>query len=420
MATPVKLPDKLKNGIMESLLGSDDFWSALEKRGTPLVEPIEGDPLRVKATFIWKGKSDTKSVGLFVFSYGRTRLRDFAFEKIQNTEIWFHQQIIRRDARFLYTMVENFLETPSESPTFEGRRHFDPYNSKFRTELPNQKNPSPFQKNSIAEMPDAPKQPLLELRKDTPKGDLEDFTFKSKILNNERLISLYKPKQKCEDGKCGVLIIFDRNAYLDFVPLPTVMDNLIHEKKIPPIYVALVGVPESPNDVRFKELSCNEKFSDFVATELFSYLKEKLSISMTPEKNVIAGSSLGGLAATCIAIKYSKFFRNVLSQSGAFWWTPDYDALKVQPALASFGEPNKVANQFIELPKLPLRFYLEAGNFELDMSSRGGSVLVPNRHLRDVLRAKNYEVKWSEFAGGHDYLTWRSSIADGLIYLLRE
>jgi hypothetical protein len=51
-------------------------------------------------------------------------------------------------------------------------------------------------------------------------------------------------------------------------------------------------------------------------------------------------------------------------------------------------------------------------------STRDGSgILVPNRQLRDVLRAKGYEVRYQEFAGDHDYINWRGTLADGLIWL---
>jgi hypothetical protein len=48
----------------------------------------------------------------------------------------------------------------------------------------------------------------------------------------------------------------------------------------------------------------------------------------------------------------------------------------------------------------------------------GNSILPNTRNLRDVLRAKGYEVHYQEFAGSHDYVCWRGTLADGLIGLL--
>jgi enterochelin esterase-like enzyme len=48
----------------------------------------------------------------------------------------------------------------------------------------------------------------------------------------------------------------------------------------------------------------------------------------------------------------------------------------------------------------------------------GPSMVVVNRHLRDVLQAKGYVVYYREFNSGHEYLNWRGTPADGLLLLL--
>ena len=62
--------------------------------------------------------------------------------------------------------------------------------------------------------------------------------------------------------------------------------------------------------------------------------------------------------------------------------------------------------------------YLQAGPFEVDKEGTGGNILETNRSLRDVLIAKGYDVRYQQFAGWHDALSWRGTFADGLIALL--
>jgi len=45
------------------------------------------------------------------------------------------------------------------------------------------------------------------------------------------------------------------------------------------------------------------------------------------------------------------------------------------------------------------------------------NLMVANHKLRDVLREKGYLVHYHEFSGGHDYISWRGSFADGLLVL---
>ena len=41
-----------------------------------------------------------------------------------------------------------------------------------------------------------------------------------------------------------------------------------------------------------------------------------------------------------------------------------------------------------------------------------------NRHLRDVLVAKGYSVKYGEFNGNHSYVAWRADFAERLMALI--
>ena len=91
-----------------------------------------------------------------------------------------------------------------------------------------------------------------------------------------------------------------------------------------------------------------------------------------------------------------------------------------QARLAPDADQSYVAQLFVNSPKLPLRFYMDAGSLEMDRDPNGSSILVTNRHLRDVLRAKGYEVFYQEFQGGHEYMSWRGTFPEGLILLVGQ
>jgi len=165
---------------------------------------------------------------------------------------------------------------------------------------------------------------------------------------------------------------------------------------------------------RNRELFCNPEFSRALVTELLPWAHRQYNFTSDPRHTVVAGSSAGGVAAACSGLWHPEAFGNVLAQSGAFHWTPPPGS----DTTDSSSEPNWVARQFISSPKKPLRFYLDAGSAEFNATGSADSILFCTRTLRDVLRAKGYEVHFQEFEGGHDYLSWRGTLADGLIALL--
>ena len=81
------------------------------------------------------------------------------------------------------------------------------------------------------------------------------------------------------------------------------------------------------------------------------------------------------------------------------------------------GDAEWLTRQFVQASHLPLRWYLEVGQLERTEDPVMNQLTV-NRHLRDVLVAKSYDVHYTEYNGGHTCLCWRGSLANGLISLI--
>jgi enterochelin esterase family protein len=271
-------------------------------------------------------------------------------------------------------------------------------------------------------MPDAPPQFWAEPRAGVPAGVIEEHQFKSALLNNERELSIYLPPgydSKDMVQPYGLVVLFDGGAYVPtkagppLIPGPTTFDNLIADKRIPPVVVLFI---DNPPGMRNAELACNLAFLNSLNAEMIPWVRQHYNVTKDPKNTMVGGLSRGGLTATCAALHHPETFGNVLSQSGSFSWTPpsDNNPLEYNPEV----EPNWVAKQFIASPRTELRFYLTTGTGEFDPAGRGQDALVANRHLRDVLLAKGYEVHYQEYDGGHDFLSWRGSLADALIALI--
>jgi len=64
-----------------------DFWKAIEENGTPIIEPIEGEPNHKLVTFLYKENSDTDEILLTSNSLGAIPHRG-KFTRLQGTNIY--------------------------------------------------------------------------------------------------------------------------------------------------------------------------------------------------------------------------------------------------------------------------------------------------------------------------------------------
>lgn len=425
-AVPLECPEiKTLRGALQAG-GSGEtakFWEMVKARGAPLIDPLDGDDKRMLVTFLWKGSPDTRDVTVIWFPYTARWPDDYRLERLGSTDIWYRTVKVDRRKRFMYRLAANAPpvrvteEPPAGDDTFStifAAAQNDPLNPKRWLEDPEDPDPPQYNGWSAVEMPGAPPQPWIARREGVPQGEIQKRRIASALLKNEREVAVYTPPGYGKESKpYPLVVLFDEKSYLRAVPTPVILDNLIAEKRIPPVVAVLL---DNPPGARSRELPCNTAFADFLNFELVPWIRRSYNVTTDASRTVVGGSSYGGLAAAYAGLRHSETFGNVLSQSGSYWWTPprtdnpsDFDAN---------AEPNWVARQFIASSRLPVRFYLDAGSDELDFSGHGSAILEPNRRLRDVLLAKGYEVHYQEFNGGHDYMSWRGTLADGLILLL--
>ena len=402
----------------------ETFWKEIKEKGAPLIEPLEGNEKEMLVTFLWQGNANTKSVTVLWYPFVVERPDDYRLIRVGETNVWYRSVPVDKRKRFIYQLAVNgppirpFQDPSDENTMFAfAAAQVDPLNPKHW--LINPLNPDVPEHLGVSavEMPGAPPQPWVAQRKGVPMGKVEKYQFKSALLKNEREVAVYTPAGYSSDSKpYGLIVLFDEKPYTNdkIIPTPTILDNLIAENRIPRMVAVIIDNP--PGDTRSRELPCNPTFVDFLTFELVPWVRRLFNVTNDPQQTFVGGSSYGGLAAAYAGFRHPETFGNILSQSGSYWWTPprndnpdDFDPN---------AEPNWMANQYIVSPRLPLRFYMDAGSDEIDVTGHGGAILVPNRHLRDVLLAKGYEVHYQEFVGGHDYLSWRGTLADGLILLM--
>ena len=382
------------------------FWSEVEQHGAPLVEPVPDNTTDDLVTFLWRARGETHNVLILWAPYVSSRIDDFKMTRLGETDVWYRTLKIRKGARFVYQLSPNDPLTFEPSKARIATVQADPLNPRRWFDNPGS---TKFEYQSVVELPEARPQPYSAKRKDVAAGTIEKTRIKSELLGNERELAIYTPPGYRRDGTPnGLLVVFDEGSYLTLVPTPVILDNLIAEKKIAPMVAVLIANPDQ--ETRTRELPPNPKFADFLNNELVAWMRRNYNITKDPSQTVVAGSSFGGIASVYAGLRHPETFGNILCQSGSFWWS------SAKPA--PYDEPNYLAREFLKIPKLPLKFYMDAGSFEVDLDGNGGAILEPSRHMRDVLLARGYEVHYQENVGGHDYLSWRGSLADGLIALV--
>ncbi|HZF12274.1 MAG TPA: alpha/beta hydrolase-fold protein [Thermoanaerobaculia bacterium] len=385
------------------------FWAEIDRHGTPLLEAVpagaEGGP-SLLLTFLWRGTAERAVVLLGTIG------QDAPLVRLDGTDVWYRTYRLRRDLRFTYRLapVRGAIPLDPTAPGYDREKirataQVDPRN-------PHRYPPTGPPLLSLVEMPEAPPQPWVGVRKGVPAGRVERGSLKSLRLAGVREVAVYTPAGylggRGDRAPYPLLVVFDGSAYLDLLPLPRMLDNLRAAGALPAVVAVFVGRLEAVE--RDRDLSCFSPFTAFLAEELLPWVRSRYRVTTDPARTVLVGSSRGGLATACAALDHPELFGNVLAQSGSFPWRPPGD-----PA------PEWLRRRVLSLPRLPLRFHLDVGLLETQLPPQGGpSLLDASRRLYDALQVKGYAVDYAEYAGGHGHVNWQGTLPDGLRALLGQ
>ena len=396
-ASIAKLRHQVQSGDAAAV---NRFWTAVHKSGAPLVEEVPGEKDFSFLTFLWHGNDQTRNVVIFDGVAG-FEAKDRMLP-LEGTDVWYKTYRVRNDARFAYNLspndsLQSFDEVKGDQAMRErlAMLQVDPLNPHHC--------PTTFgaygAESSYVELSDARplawNSPLQGVR----RGKVEEKQVQSAFLKAEKKVWVYTPPGFTRgDGRYPLLVLSDGDRNVMWIP--KLLDTLIAQGKIHPMVAVMTD--ESVPSIRTTELECDVPFEDFLAKELVPWARENYEATSQPARTIVAGSSLGGLAAVFAGLEHPEVFGKVISLSGSFWWKP-----------AGNTDAEWLTNLVRKSPKLPLQFYLEVGLMESQSMQ-----IDTNRRMRDALIAKGYPVGYFEYDGGHSFLTWSGGMANGLETLL--
>jgi len=386
------------------------FWGEVTASGGQIVEPFDGSAAsgpaiqartelvrqHVLVTFLWRESYPIANVLLRLPTPAEPRPDDYYMTRLPGSDVWYKSVLMPRGSRISYQLAPNHRQGDIDITS-----QADPLNPRLAwDDTPDV---------SLLELEGAPDETWFKRTPGT-RGELSPRQpFRSTILKGDRSVRIYTPPgHSSAGGPYPLLLIFDGVTYLTgFEAIPT-LDNLISAGRIKPVVACFLTSPGT----RSADLgpTAGPAFGEALVRELLPWLRTEYRISTDPKNVVIGGYSAGGAAAARLAFAHPTVFGNVLSQSGTFGSTLETNAL-----ILSYRDGARAA----------VRFYLDVGLFEnLPFALPAHELAVSegltagNRHFRDVLIAKGYDVTYRETGGAHNNLHFRATFAEALLTLL--
>jgi enterochelin esterase-like enzyme len=251
---------------------------------------------------------------------------------------------------------------------------------------------------SVLSMPSAPPQPWVARRLGVPRGSLARTPLKGGSL-----VHIYQSPGP-PDGPTPLLVIFDGQRLLA-TDVTATFDNLTADGVLGPLTAVVVesirgSAPRGPS--RITSLTVAGELESFIFDDLLPAVEARYPVTSEPARRVLAGHSLGAVAALHLSARRPGQFGSVVAGSPALWWPGGNGQVCGADVVAAYASRPPAG-----------RLFLDAGTEE-------GDLLNDTRAFHDTLVKAGHDVTYREFRGGHDHACWRGSLADGIIDVLSK
>jgi enterochelin esterase family protein len=270
-----------------------------------------------------------------------------------------------------------------------------------------------------------------------PQGTIHRFTMKSEdskiykgisrdkpgaVVPYQRQVAVYIPAQYVAGTPAPFIVVQDGYNPKYHYTVPTALDNLIHQKKVPVMLAVLVhnGGGDGPGSQRGLEYdTVSDAYTMFIETEVLPRIERDYKVRFTkdPEGRATMGGSSGAACALTMAWFHPELYRKVLSYSGTFV----NQQSPVNPEIPR-GAWEYHATLIPNAERKPIRIWFHVSEFDNGADREESSFrnwVLANQRMSAVLKGKGYPHKYvyAEGARHTDANVVFQTLPDALVWL---
>lgn len=270
--------------------------------------------------------------------------------------------------------------------------------------------------------------PDSQVQDGVPQGTVTKAEWRSTIFpNTVRDYYVYVPKQYDPAKPACVMVFQDGHAYVNpkgEFRVPVVLDNLIHQKKLPVIVGIFINPGNDParnpppkagekaaanqpwraSNRSFEYDTLSDQYARFLEQEILPEVGKTVNLRPDAAGRGIGGISSGGICAFTVAWQRPDLFSKVLSHVGSF---TNIRGGHVYPALIRKTKPAK-----------PIRVFLQGGAGDLD--NEHGHWPLANQQMAAALKFAKYDYRFEYGTGGHNGKHGGAILPESLVWLWRD